>query len=729
MGWHWGLVLASISYVLFQGHLFQLSLGEGWEAWNQALPPTQSYWALPWLAVPVLLTFLNYQHPLPDQRPLAGGLGAGASWLGVGLGMISAPTALVSLGTAALCTGVISGRLPQRILAIMAVGWGVMAGLVVVVHYQPWGLLDSTGSALILWGLWGLRAVVSRGAGPLAQRYVDALNGWAIAVAWVILLGATLVLPQHLGSWGGVEPMLPEQVLPALGLTVAAIAFRLWQQPTNLGYLALAWGAELLLLYGFVLRGQSLMVLATWHTALALGTQLAGDGALALARRRRQRPRVRLSWAVVPLAFGALAFGLAHLEFAASTGLYTLATGVVGIGVGRRQRAWGLFTVGGIGLLSLGAYELLGYQILQGSGGELGDAFVLCGLLAAAIAVGVGLGLGGLRRWWRWPQERVAWVGHLHWGLAVIQTIAAATAGMSPTFHAWGLALALGLAGYALWQGRRQRGWVYWGVAALMATVLYWLPWGIVEPWAAAIVAAIAVVLYELPWNRWGWPLRPWQRSQLIFPGVIAYISFYNHLISFYDTSPASYLLVGGFYGWMALREQQVRLSYVGIVLADIALFQLSDTWFADWVLLPITLLSVSLLYIAQVDPALQAGDRRQQRHWMRSLAVGLVCLTALIQAGNQLGPALLVALLGLGLGALGLGLRVRAYLYAGTITFALEVMNLLWTFISNQALLLWGLGILVGLALIWLAATFESRRSQAIALMDEWLGQLERWN
>jgi hypothetical protein len=98
------------------------------------------------------------------------------------------------------------------------------------------------------------------------------------------------------------------------------------------------------------------------------------------------------------------------------------------------------------------------------------------------------------------------------------------------------------------------------------------------------------------------------------------------------------------------------------------------------------------------------------------------------VEAGSQLGPTLLVALLGLILGGLGLWLRVRAYLYMGTLTFALEVINLLWTFISNQAILLWALGIVVGLGLIWLAATFESRRSQASAWMDDWMTQLDQW-
>jgi hypothetical protein len=33
-----------------------------------------------------------------------------------------------------------------------------------------------------------------------------------------------------------------------------------------------------------------------------------------------------------------------------------------------------------------------------------------------------------------------------------------------------------------------------------------------------------------------------------------------------------------------------------------------------------------------------------------------------------------------------------------------------------------------LGLVLIWIAATFEARRSQAIALVQYWIAELEAW-
>jgi hypothetical protein len=72
--------------------------------------------------------------------------------------------------------------------------------------------------------------------------------------------------------------------------------------------------------------------------------------------------------------------------------------------------------------------------------------------------------------------------------------------------------------------------------------------------------------------------------------------------------------------------------------------------------------------------------------------------------------------------------LRVRAFLYLGTLTFIAKVVRIIWIFIADESLVLWGLGIAVGLLLIWVAATFEARRSQVTALLQFWMGELEQW-
>ncbi|MFS8901742.1 hypothetical protein NW845_10270, partial [Synechococcus sp. H60.2] len=82
----------------------------------------------------------------------------------------------------------------------------------------------------------------------------------------------------------------------------------------------------------------------------------------------------------------------------------------------------------------------------------------------------------------------------------------------------------------------------------------------------------------------------------------------------------------------------------------------------------------------------------------------------------------------GLALGVLGLALRVRAYLWAGTLGFGLGVLRQGWLWVTTDPILLWGMGILLGVLLIWAAANFEQRREQVGSRLSAWLEQLQGW-
>jgi hypothetical protein len=140
-----------------------------------------------------------------------------------------------------------------------------------------------------------------------------------------------------------------------------------------------------------------------------------------------------------------------------------------------------------------------------------------------------------------------------------------------------------------------------------------------------------------------------------------------------------------------------------------------------------------SILYVAQIDPALQTQSAREQRHFLRSIATALVCCTALYQAEIDTGrtavlTGIITLALSVGLVFAGLLLRVRAYLYIGTVTFVLRILRWLWLFISYYSLLLWAVGIVLGLIFIWVAATFEARRNQVNAIVQYWSAELEQW-
>jgi hypothetical protein len=144
------------------------------------------------------------------------------------------------------------------------------------------------------------------------------------------------------------------------------------------------------------------------------------------------------------------------------------------------------------------------------------------------------------------------------------------------------------------------------------------------------------------------------------------------------------------------------------------------------------TLVGFSMLYVVQLEPMLQTLSVRSQRHGLRLMATGLVGLTALYQTEIS-QPTLVFAgltmLIALGFIVAGLTLKVRAFLFAGTAIFVAQVLRGLWLLIGNEAQLLWAAGILLGLMLIWIAATFESMRSQIANWLESWSAMLESWD
>ncbi|MEO0397781.1 MAG: hypothetical protein AAF243_17605, partial [Cyanobacteria bacterium P01_A01_bin.137] len=128
--------------------------------------------------------------------------------------------------------------------------------------------------------------------------------------------------------------------------------------------------------------------------------------------------------------------------------------------------------------------------------------------------------------------------------------------------------------------------------------------------------------------------------------------------------------------------------------------------------------------------PHWQERSTRQERHSLRSFATLLVGLTAIFQAETASPIFISLSLLiSFGFIGLGLGQQVRAYLYTGTLTFALQILRTLMMFVDTDGRLLWAVGIVLGIALIWVAATFESRRAQVSGLLSQWSERLRSWD
>jgi hypothetical protein len=290
--------------------------------------------------------------------------------------------------------------------------------------------------------------------------------------------------------------------------------------------------------------------------------------------------------------------------------------------------------------------------------------------------------------------------------------------------RAWSAEL-LVLGGYGLLQGRRQSVWTYAGLVELYAAVGHILyitvPAAILLPWASAITSTLSLGLYSLPWVRWGWSKQPFLQVGLVMPAVVTLLTADRVNIS-------SLLLSGSFYGWMAFLAQRPRLGYVALLFANgaalklLAVLQLtSRIWIAS-------LIGLSLLFVVQLEPALRSPSRRNIRHLLRCFAVGLIAVTVLYESDTYFWLGLLTIVLSLGLIGLGLFLRVRAFLYVGTLAFLARVLRMIWLFVAEESLVLWALGIALGLFLIWIAATFEARRSQMTALLQYWVTALEEW-
>ncbi|NJM75365.1 MAG: hypothetical protein HC852_05760 [Acaryochloridaceae cyanobacterium RU_4_10] len=701
--WFVGLGLAGLGYVL----LF-VSMGFRSAGWGSAA-----------LLIPTALTALIF-FPQFQWVEQAIGLSVGSA---IAVQLLTFEAVMPRLIGLALGTGLMALntiRRPNVFIAVLTVGFGLTfcyaTGWEVFVqhHFQDWVML----SVGLLWALMGLRQILSRPEWNASESFQHAFDGWAIAIVlWtsVPTVGYGLLIASGLvrDSFDWIYPV-------ASLFMVGALVYRYLQTSAQGWLVSIAWAVEMLLISSLTYGKQPLSSAAIATIALGILSVLVGEW-----RVRRTGQSYPWSWNLIPLGYGAFGWLLSIPEWSATSGLYPIALAFIAMGVGRRQPEWMPVTLLGLAGLSFGAFELLLYPLLKAQGGQAGDGFVALGTLGLGFAIAeYPLERGGARLLNLSPNILRIY-GQIHWGLASGLLAIALSLPLSVTGEwLWGLEMLL-LGGYALLQGRQQPLWIYLGLGELFAAlgeILYVnIPSAQLLPWAAAIASGVALGLYSLPWQRWGWAKSPFLHVALAVPLLVAIL-----------TAPAintsTLLLTGGFYGWMAFVSQATRISYVGLALANVAalrllseLYLMSQVWGAS-------LVGLSLLFVAQIDPALRSPSHREIRHLLRCFAVGLISVTILYESDPHFWGGLIAIGLSLGLVVAGLLLRIRAFLYVGTLTFIAKVVRIIWLFIADESLVLWGLGIAVGLLLIWVAATFEARRSQVTALLQYWMSELEQW-
>lgn len=724
--WHLGLALAGLSYALLW-----VNAQAAWEdSSNNAIE-----WGLLWLITPLSLTGVA-TWTSGSRRQFASQLSVATLVLLQFLTLSIPSFRLVSLGVATLLMFVNTRYLRVVSAAVITVGFGLSFLAMCLWEGIP-GLppLSLEGwfvaGAIALTSLWLMRSWLMRRSTELASLYVPATDGWAIALCSLELI--LLTLHSLAVYWGFFSPQVP--VLVAGIVTMGGILYRSWRHPSNWSIYALGWCLELLTAEGLGFFDSSALNLAIANLALGLIAQLAGDW----WQRRTGTSHLRSSWHVIPLLYGILGSVLRWGTFANWTGLSTLALAVIAIGVGRRRQAFKPLLYLALLGVSVSAYEILLYQLSQRSGGSTGDGLIVMAGLGTSIMYAYRVLSPWLIQYLHLTKEELKTIAHLHWAWSSLLLIGATT--YQPQSLMLGFGVGAFLVQYAIFQGRNTsareeedddpvvRGsgeiWVYLGFLEAFGMRIYWLnlpiarllsgPLGL---WKGAIASVFAYFLFILPWERWGWQKPPWTVAAIAIPLIAAAESPMGN-------SPLSLLIIAGYYVFFAILNQQIRFTYLSALLIDWVLYrwfwqlQLNDPlWY-------VTPLAVSLLYMAQVDPNLKQPEEKPMRHFLRLLGSGAICVVALWS--NQ-WSGLVPGIISLLVIFAGLGLRIRAYLYVGTATFLINAFYQLGILIFDYPFSKWVVGLLVGIAFIWIAANFETRREQITALLRNWITELHNW-
>ncbi|WP_035985157.1 hypothetical protein [Leptolyngbya sp. KIOST-1] len=711
--WLYGVGLSAMTYALLWGHLVDNGFG------------SERSWV--GLVIPVGLALIG-RHPASVLTTgLALPFSLGLPW-----------TRLVGLGTATLLTGANSTVYRRPGVAFLAVafalGW-IYSSLEDWLpgfprHLADWGLV-TVGLTAGLWGIWrwlALPNTAPKRASPTAAAddapalttlYRLACDRWGHLLAVSVLVLSTVAIALYYLDLRQPRPL----IIVVLVAFLVALGLRYWGTLRSLTVYLAGWGVELLV-----------AGLLVFHhpTPVALALPTLGLGAIALglaATTGRSRHTLAAPLHTLTLTYAGLALALRAYTATAWTGWLVVAAALLTLEVGRRTQA-PLARWLALALLSVGWYELVIYQMLQGAGGEAADALLVLAGVATLIMVVYRLAAGQLDRTLGLPQTELIWAAHLHWLIGSLLMLGGGIGmGFGQATLGWlGLGIAAMLLLYALSQGRlgtaasAQHAWVYAGLVELVG----WFALGrsllpalsVLDNWWGVVACAVAVPVYWLPWATWGWPQRPWRAMAVGVPLAIALLT------GGFDHIPTLWVLAG-FYGWLAWHSGKIQISY----LSAVCIIWASWVWLTaraiDDALAWVLPLGLALLYIAQVDPTLALPPQKEQRHWLRLIALALVLFTALVVerwAGLPVGSVALVAI------AAGLLLRMRAPLYVGTLVFALNALNQLVLLNAAFPFVKWVVGIVVGIALIWVAADVERRRDQWLQLTQTWSQDLDGW-
>ncbi|GAB4294654.1 MAG: hypothetical protein Fur0025_31400 [Oscillatoriaceae cyanobacterium] len=718
--WYLGLILASFSYSLLAVRL------ENTAFWQ----PATAAESLPWLITPFMLTLVAVNKSGKTRRDI-GFLSAVALVMANLLLWQTHETLLIGCGIA---TGLmlVNTRLWRKVeAAVITFGFALVFGGLLLFEAL---LRFPTIPFDIYWEAIGLTICslsltyqrLNLQPQPLAKMYARAASGWAIflSIGMLVLLTLYSIVIRWEWAWG--QPPAPNTyIIVTIILIAIGVGYRRWPNIQNLEIYAWAWCLELLAAEVLIFWDNSRLSLAIANIILAIAVQILGDFWTKTGAEAEKR---RAALDSIPIIYGAMGAVLRSGTFTSWTGITTLGLALAAAGVGRRRPETKFLVHLAMVGISACAFEVLFYQIYAYNDT---DKLIAIAALCASITYAYQVFSPWLIAWWRLSEFEIKIWSHLHWGLGswlLLQSIS-----LPNGTQDW-LALGTGafLSNYAIWQGRRsgaetattqaQEIWVYLGLLEAGGMVLYILSkfppavLAAVLDWGGALAAVIACFLHFLPWENWGWPARPWQVAAKVLPAAAV-------VVSAWEIHPGGLLAVAGFYIALARINGEIRLTYLSVAAVDWLLwrwFWEMQFWNPLWY---VTLLMLYLLYIAQIDPDLTKPEGKPSRHLLRLFATGGWCFTSLFTAHWLVTGGISAATI-----MVGLLMRVRAFLYVGTLVFLLNAFYQMVILATRDAVLKWVVGLIAGVSFIWIAATFESRRQEVVALVQNWLSELESW-
>ncbi|VXD22741.1 conserved membrane hypothetical protein [Planktothrix serta PCC 8927] len=715
-----GIVLSELSYMLFLTNFYFV---------NKTLEIT-------WLITPLALTVVATKTT-DTQRIKASQFSFAACGLVQILTLPHPQIRLFSLGLTTLLMVVNTQLLKTLFASVFTIGLGLGFLLLSVqdlVTREGWLMLLS----LTVTGLWIFRLMLCRYGSiqsTIIRLYKQALDGWAIA-----LLGFELsVITLH--SFGLYSAGFPGNfnLISTLIILIIALIFR----GLNLGELqrtaefgfspwilySLAWTVELLIVEILIFNDRSLVSLAVANITLGLMTQLLGDW----WKRHYNIQKLPNPLQIIPIVYGILGVIFRFQIFANWTGLTSLGFALILIGIGRRNRQTKALVYLGLLGVSVSTYEILFYQIQSQS---LAEQWIAFATLGTSLMYIYRIFSSGLSVYLRLPETEIKPIAHLHWLISsVCLLLASFNQSQSQPLLAIGTSVLL--VRYAIFQGRHNPNlkaseiWIYLGLTEATALIIYLQNLynlnGFFIPWSGSIVSIISWFFYILPWNSWGWSVKPWKTVAIILPIITVMSSRFllqpEQQLTWYFSATFAIL----FYIALSHLTHNIRFNYLSLILINFIFYDWLFSTFYQWDAFIFTLpLASSLLYFSQFEPILNLEQNRPWRHGFRLGATGLLCATSLL-AHSATG--ILPGILSLIIIFAGLGLKIRAFLYMGTATFLINIVNQLIILNSIYSFMKWVISFILGLILIWIAATFETRREQLITLWNNWMAELETWD